>query len=442
MHQRPSLSESSAFTRRVSSATSFFAALLPAFALLSGCDGEAHNVGEDDPAGEEAARTCDVAVTPWGTSFVRTQADVDALSGCREIPGNLVINVPSDGESLTLAPLAELEVVRGTLSIKGPLTSLAGLDALEQVSGLSLEGLLVSDLTPLRGLLSIQRQPDYRRGGAISISGCDQLVDLAGLENVAVWESLFINDLASLETLSGLQAPSRADMIEITGAPRLSDVSALAGVQEVTGFLLGDTAVENLDGFLLEVADWVTVGGNPLLTSLDGLDRLMAAGTLFVSGNDALLRVELPALDDFGSIAIVGNAVLEAVPHYAASRGTFVQPAVAPSDPSDGSRLPRSSFEVGDNPRLTSIVLPTDYSDIAQVTIYGNASLTSLDLGNLRRSDGLAIQDNALLETALAPWLERVDDLAIRNNPTLSVAPFADVQTFTRDVSGNLDELP
>jgi hypothetical protein len=328
------------------------------------------------------------------------------------------------------------------LSIEGPMTSLAGLEALEQVSGLSLEGLLVSDLTPLRGLRSIQRQPDYRRiGGAITITSCDQLVDLAGLENVDVWESLYIYSMPNLETLAGLQAPSRADTVEITDSPRLSDVSALASLEELTGFLLAGTAIESFGSLRLEVLDYMNIGNNPRLTSLDGLDRLTTVGLLGIGGNDALLRVDLPALDDFDIISIVGNAVIEAVPRYAASSGSIVPPAVAPAD-SDYFRLLRSYFEVSDNPRLTSVVLPTDFSDIEQVAIRGNASLTSLDLGYMRRSEGLAIQDNAVLGSALAPALERVSDLAILNNPALSVAPFAGVQTFTRDVSGNLDELP
>lgn len=448
MHQRSSLSANPARARNLFAMTS----VLSAAALLSGCDGDAYNLGEDEPVGEETASPCDVSIGASGTLLVETQADVDALNGCRELPGSLFIDLPEGAESLSLAPLAELEAVRGVLAIEGPITSLAGLEALEQVSGLSLQGLLVSDLTPLRGLRTMLRQPDYRRiGGAISIAGCHQLVDLQGLENLTVWDSLSITDMSGLVTLAGLQAPSRADSIEVSFAPQLSDVSALARVEEVGTFLLAATAVEGLDGFLLQVADSVQIGANPTLASLDGLSRLMTVGILGIGDNDALLRVELPALDDFESITIVDNAVLEAVPQYTASSGTFVPPAVTPYrgsfvPPAAGVdptyfRLLRSSFEVGGNPQLKSVVLPTTFSDIEQVAIYDNASLALLDLGYLRRSDGLAIQDNAVLDTASAPALERVADLAIRNNPALSVAPFASVQTFTRDVSGNLDEL-
>jgi hypothetical protein len=436
MHQRSSLSANPARVRNLSALTS----ALSAAALLFGCDGDAYNLGEDEPVGDEPASTCDVSIGASGTLFVETQADVDALSGCRELPGSLFIDLPDGAASLSLAPLAELEVVRGVLAIEGPITSLAGLEALEQVSGLSLQGLLVSDLTPLRGLRTMLRQPDYRRiGGGIIIAGCHQLVDLQGLENLTVWESLSITDMAGLVTLAGLQAPSRAVSIEVSFAPQLSDVSALAPVEAVGEFLLGGTAVESLDGFLLKEAEWLHLGQNHLLTDLDGLRELGTVGTLEIQDNDALLRVDLPALDDFQGISIVNNAVLEVVPHYSASSGTFYQPAVGAD--SNYFRMGRRLFEVGDNPQLKSVVLPTDFSDIEQIAVYRNASLTTLDMGNLRRSEGIAIQDNAVLGSVAAPALQRVADLAVRNNPALSVAMFASVQTFTRDMSGNLDAL-
>jgi hypothetical protein len=435
MHQRSYLSANSTRALIGLALTS-----LSAVALLSGCDGGAYNLGEDEPVGEQLEGACDVSIGASGTLVVQTQADVDALSGCRELPGNLFIDLQEGAESLSLAALAELEVVRGVLSIDGPLTSLVGLEALEQISGLSLEGLLVSDLTPLRGLVTMERQPDYRRiGGTIRIAGCDQLVDLAGLENLAAWESLSIESMLNLETLAGLQSPSRAETIEIRLAPRLSDVSALAGVEEVSGFMLARTAVESLDDLRLEAAEWLHLGQNHLLTDLDGLRRLRAVGSLEIQDNDALLRVELRSLDDFEAIWILDNAVLEAIPHYSASRGTFYRPLSGGAD-TNYARFGRRLFEVGDNPQLRSVVLPTDFSDIEQIAIYRNTSLTALDLGFLRRSDGLSIQDNATLGSVLAPALQRVADLAVKNNPALSVAPFANVQTFTRDVSGNLDE--
>src|SRR5688500_5123323 len=98
MHQRSSLSANSARARKLLATTS-----LSAVALLSGCVGEAHNLGEDEPISEEPASSCDVALDASGDLLVQTQAEVDALSGCRELPGNLFIDLPEGVESLSLA---------------------------------------------------------------------------------------------------------------------------------------------------------------------------------------------------------------------------------------------------------------------------------------------------------------------------------------------------
>jgi hypothetical protein len=440
MHQRSSHPVKPAFARRMSAALSLSALVLPALACLSGC-GEAYNLGADEPAAEEES-TCDGLVSTSGTFFARNQAEVDALRGCRELPGALQIRAPDrDSASFSLAPLSELEVVDGLLSISGPLQSLAGLESLQRVASLQLVDLLVSDLAPLASLGSVQRGPaDERVRGLISIERCDELIDLTGLENLTTWSSLRLQDLENLVTLEGLQTPLQVEEVEISTAPSLADVSALATLQHVQRFSLSYTAVANLDGFALETAGSVGLSFNDALTDLDGLGRLRALDTLVIIENDGLLRIELPSLEDFAAITIAHNAVLRAVPHYKANTGSWPQ-AFGVDDYESYLRPSRALFDVGDNPQLESIILPTDFTDIEQVAIYQNASLKTLELGNLIQSNHIWIKDNASLDTVSAPALVRVDELSILNNPALSVTPFANVQTFEREVTGNLDEL-
>jgi hypothetical protein len=434
MHQRSSLSVNSARARHLLALTS-----LSAVALLSGCDGDAYNLGEDEEPGEQES-TCKVEVSSSGSIFALNQADVDALGGCRELPGTLYIRVPAEEqETFSLAALSELEVVDGLLSIVGPLRSLEGLEALEHAGSLELERLRVSDLTPLVNLRSLQGAAnDVRSRGMLQIVDCDELIDLRGLEGLTAWGSLSLLDLDSLVTLGGLQAPPRVESIEINAAPRLVDVSALAPVEVAELFSLGWTAVEKLDGFALENAESVGIYENRALTDLDGLSDLRRFGNLWVHDNDALLRVELPSLEDFVVITIVGNAVLRAVPHYPADAYSWTQHSGGVGYGS--SRPSRSFFEVGDNPQVESIALPTDFTDIERIAIYQNPRLTGLDLGLLQRSNSIWIQDNAVLADVAAPALAQVEELSISNNPALSVTPFANVQTFTRTMTGNLDE--
>jgi hypothetical protein len=168
------------------------------------------------------------------------------------------------------------------------------------------------------------------------------------------------------------------------------------------------------------------------------LSELRTVESLWIEGNQALLRIDLPVLDDFDSISVIRNAVLEAVPLYNATSGSFAQARFGGSLSSP--RPSRQVFEVADNPQLTSVVVPATFTDIEQVAVYGNASLTSLDMVNLAQAKALWIGDNPVLASLNAGALQRVADLAVKNNPTLSVAPFADVQTFTREMTGNLDE--
>jgi hypothetical protein len=414
---------------------------LSSLAYLAGC-GEAYNLGADEPAVEEEESTCNVGVSSSGSIFALNQADVDALSGCRELPGTLYVRVPEEeSDTFSLAALADLEVVDGLLSIAGPLDSLAGLESLERVGSLELRNLRVSDLTSLANLQSVQRAPsDDRSRGLIRIQDCDELVDLTGLEALTRWSSISLANLDNLTTLDGLHTPPLVERAEISEAPRLVDVSALATMEDVGTLWLTRTAIPNLAGFSIHTVESVGLYENDALTDLAGLSRLQKLYNLWIEGNDALLRVELPALDDFAAISIIGNAVLEAVPHYESSSGNWPQPSGVFGD-QEYVRPSRALFEVGDNPQVASIVLPTDFTDIEQVAIYGNAGLTTLEMGHLVRSNNIWIQNNASLQSVAAASLAQVDALSILNNPALSVAPFANVQTFQREVNGNLDEL-
>jgi hypothetical protein len=412
-------------------------ASLSALTCFAGCGDEPLNLGGDEQA-SLAEGTCGVDVESFNSIYALNQADVDALSGCRELPRHLHIRIPEDeAATFTLAPLAELEVVHGLLSIVGPLGSLAGLEALEQVGSLELERLQVPDLIPLRGLRRVEGGLD---NADISIVDCEAITDLAGLDHLTNWSSLALNDLPGLVTLAGLQTPPRLEQVVIMGAPQLSDISALAPVEELRRLALYSTAVARFERFRLGRAEEIELALNPALIDLGGLSRLETVGNLVIIQNGALERVELPDLSSYEGISITGNAVLQNVPRYftdtgnnALSAGGGLEPLTITSG--------RVLFEVGDNPQVKSIAMPLGFGDLQQVAIYRNPSLISLDMGSLYRADNLWIQDNAVLDSVTAPTLERVDDLAIRNNPSLSVAPFANVQTFARVVSGNLDEL-
>jgi hypothetical protein len=417
--------------------------VLPGLGFVAGC-GEALNLGADEAALGVDEETCSVGQEDI---VATTQEEIDALRGCRELAGSLTVRLAHDQPgSLSLEPLASLEVVRGQLWIDGPATSLVGLEALEEVGALQLTGLRVPNLLSLQALSRAQGDLTLRvfdggyGGGLVRIDRCEGLIDLQGLENLTTWSSLSVEQTESLESLAGLRPPRFIDGIQLQYLPRLKNVTALGAVREAEYFVVRGTGIERINPPLgLDRVELLELYENAALTDLDGLIALSAAEVVRIEDNDALVNIELPDLSDFDAISIVGNDALTTVPHYEADQPNPAWPIATPGVGSVRER--RALFEVGDNALVTSIILPTDAADLGLVSIYGNQSLASIDMGNLERADTFWILDNPVLESVTMANLRGVDSLQVKGNPALSVAPFATLQTFTRDVTGNLDEL-
>lgn len=70
------------------------------------------------------------------------------------------------------------------------------------------------------------------------------------------------------------------------------------------------------------------------------------------------------------------------------------------------------TFEVGGNPKLTELTLPTGLQRGQYIGVYDNAELTG------------------------------VDELAVENNPMLPSQTFADLASFRRVMAGNAGDVP
>nr|NIQ90607.1 hypothetical protein [Deltaproteobacteria bacterium] len=130
---------------------------------------------------------------------IETAADLEALSGCATITGDLSI------EYSPLTSLEELEClahVSGSLDIKlnESLTSLKGLERVEYVGG-DLGISVNRSLTSLAGLHNLRSI-----GGHLDIEHNDSLTSLAGLYSLeAVGRRLYISVNHSLTSLAGLE---------------------------------------------------------------------------------------------------------------------------------------------------------------------------------------------------------------------------------------------
>lgn len=382
-----------------------------------------------------------------GTVVLTSQADVERLRGCTEITGDMQLGGFPD---MDLTPLSALRIVRGDLLVGSggslgeqvtTVSSLAGLEGLEQVNGLTLTNLTVPDLSGLAGLRRVSFDPLGLRaaGGNVYISTCNELRDLSGLDSLVDFDALELYNNAQLESLEGLRVPPALSTVSIGANPSLRTLSALRPLRDVGELQLQETGIENLDGLRLRSVESLTLVSNPSLTEVSSLKSLSSLRSFYVQGNPRLL--ELPSLASIGDIEIVSvvdNAELVSVPVSLGNTATGIH--VPAEGFSEGVVYFGFDFiEVANNPKLARLSINGSFPQGRVVAIHGNAGLTEIDLGVLNELQGLHIVDNASLATVRLAQPARAVELQIRNNPLLSTAPFAGVQSLSSTISGNLD---
>lgn len=419
---------------------------------VSGCTGSEVSLGAGQQPVEAPDGPCGDGVVV-GDVFADTQEAIDALRGCSEVTGDLTLRPFPE---IDLTPLSELRIVRGDLRVNPEiaqtdqsvtLPSLAGLESLEQVNNLLLRQVAVADLSALANLRRVSFDPlgPHDAGGTIRIRRCDQLRDLSGLDSLREFADFLLERNASLTSLSGVRFPPSLRTLAVA-EPALTDLSALAPVRNVESVQLGPTTVlQNLDGLALQEVELLNLSDNAALQQVDSLSSLVLLETLIVKHNDKLQQ--LPSLDgalDVRAAIVVDNAELRNVPSFAnGGRGPYSVGAYSAEHVELGFGPPfrfMDLFEVGDNPRLTRIDgIGSALIDVAQVAIYDNAALSEVNFGSLSKMSSLQILDNPALSTIQLSQPAHIVELDVKNNPNLSVAPFADVESLSREFSGNLD---
>jgi hypothetical protein len=399
------------------------------FVLLA-CSDNPLSLGSND--GMQVLPASCPSGTVEGDVNATTQAQLDELSGCTVVHGSLTIkSTPGDGVSLL--PLSSLQRVTGSLEVEG-VDSLDGLQELEQAGNLKLSNIAEPDLSKLSSLSRvIWDPPGSGDGGVIDISDNVNLLSLRGLEQLSTWQRLFLSNNSQLSTLEGLSGPPGVIAVSLIRLPLLEEIG-LGFLRDAESVNIDQTALRGLGDLPLIQLESLVITDNPALETLDGLSRLAKVGELSILNNPALLRVDLPQLEEVHAIRILSNAVLQEVPQYDTSSLQGLTIGVTPL-----IVLSEQVYEVSSNDQLTRIVLPESFRAVQQVAISNNPSLLSIDLNELAKADGLTISENAALARVVANSLDRVEDLDVFNNPALSTRPFAEVQTFTSEMRGNLD---
>lgn len=406
---------------------------------LTACSGDAIDLGEDRAALSAPSHSlCRDSASYDGSISLVTQAGLDSLTGCEHVNGDLDIFVANGN----LAALQTLRSISGLLSLQGSdeyapnflasITSLAGLESLERVGALHLEGLSISNLEPLSGLKGSMAH--------ITISNCDELTSLAALSNVENVDTFEVIDNAKLESLAPIQINSGGQLI-LTNNPILTNVGV--GIPPyLTAVSIEGSNISELD-FLspLGAATQVAIIDNPLLEDTSGLSSLVDLGALLFIKNPNVTKLpEFEKLYSLQRLTIVDNSRLQGLPPMSG----LVEGLGSALDPLGEVRWPvaetgnqLSILEIEDNPALTTFTLPVAWSVARTISIARNESLATMNLNNLESLDHLVISDNPALATMEINSLATVDALEILNNPQLSTVKLETVLTFSRDVSGN-----
>ena len=238
-----------------------------------------------------------------GGMNLNSQAAIDnfatTTSGCHQMTGTLTI----EGNDITnLNGLAGLTQIDGVLQITNNpnLNGLTGLDNVTSIGGIYMKDNDDPDFKNLQGL-----------NGLTSING-----------SMFIWYNDYLESFSGLEQLTGTLTYAK-----IVENVRLSDMSAMSGITEITGngsadgggFTVKKNNVQNLNGWqnltkintflsvllensltdisalnsLTEVTGSFAIMNHPQLTNLDGLDNLLTVGgNLTVSNDDVLTDCE------------------------------------------------------------------------------------------------------------------------------------------------------
>lgn len=284
-------------------------------------------------------------------------------------------------DTITLTSQAEVDNFQAT---HGP-----GCDTV--VSGLTIDGVSISDLTPLAALTTVSSTGPFTFDSRFTISNTS-LTTLAGLENLAnVFRLELTNNssLASLAALSNLVTVRGPLFINGNGA-----LTNLAGLENLTALPGGALFIEN----------------NPMLTDLGGVSNISSINaSLLISNNDALVNLDaFSGLTQVSSnISILGNDSLQNIEGLGGLNGFT------------------AGLNIRSNNQLTSLGNLGNLSQLGGLIIWRNPLLTNLNgldnLTHLGDQTALSLHDNDTLNNiqGLANVISAEFDVEITDNPML-----------------------
>jgi hypothetical protein len=291
------------------------------------------------------------------------QDGLDQISGCSEVGSFAIL------ESTDLRSLRGLTRVNGSLRIYAPITSWEGLEELESVETLTLEGVLTATLPPnLKsiGRLELHHNPELTELGvaSLAVSGINivdnpKLTSLSGLmlpsETDRVWLSYnpnltdlsFLADVVAADNLTFIAMPMRdldalrslrrAGSVNVGESPNLRNIDALAALEAINWFKLWENAVLTVAPTFPRITelDDLLVQDHPSLRTGPDFPTLQRGGDLVIVNNPVLERLDFAALTVINELHIVENATLSALGFLTVQKVSYLLRIV------DNPRLPQ-----------------------------------------------------------------------------------------------------
>jgi hypothetical protein len=355
---------------------------------------------------------------------LHTQADVEALAGCKRVRW-----LGFYGEQIRdLSPLADLERVDTLLVFSGTeLSELDGFDSLRSI-GCGLLFYSNPNLQSLEGLASLERIEDGAWNDCpreVHLSRNDSLTSLHGLERLMAGNG---PDLEwwiageAIEDLSVFAGVERVRHLELRSLP----VHALAGledIREVTERLLLDDLVgtSGLGGLRnLETAAYIAIVDADDLRDLSGLDSLRSATSMYLSSNESLEDIgPLPALESLGSLTISRH------------------PALASLSGLRNLTMIEDTLWIWQEPSLALLDDLASLETVGQTLwLDGNTALASLDgLSGLSTvgQELMVIHNSWLPQSEAEAWAAGVDAAFKKVDQNQGTEPYTDWCPYTED---------
>jgi hypothetical protein len=244
-------------------------------------------------------------------SYLRLDS-FEPLSGLRRL-GAATSQLPARPETLDKVTAPEdrdyLSYYGLSLSNCAGLTSLAGLDSLEELDALGLSN--NPDLVSLEGLTRVPELAELQlMGGVVDLRGSAPRVrkltvysspwtDLSPLGDARALEYLELRSNPALVSLTGARLPEHLDGLGLANNPVLANLDGLE-------------ALRDIDGLSIWTADPLGEPAESLLASFEGLRGLERVGELHVSSQTRLRTLTgLDALKDVERLELTGNVALE-----------------------------------------------------------------------------------------------------------------------------------